>query len=218
MRTSIYLIFALVFFVGCDTSTPERIGLPYIGKHEVMLENADGLKKGDTLYHTIPEFSLLTQDSTLLSRSDIAGKVWVVKFFFSTCPTICPPMTSAMKEVYEELKPFSDDVVFLAFSIDPTKDTPSRLRAYSASHEIEVDNWYFLTGDDEEEMHRLGVEGFYIHAEADPYALGGYAHSPNFVLVDQNLHIRSIVDGLNKEERTKLVDAVKLLLEDGTGN
>ena len=202
---------ALILFVACENPKPQQDELPYIGKHEP----AQSSEKGVITYHTVPDFSFLTQDSTVLESKAIEGRIWVAKFFFTTCPTICPPMTSAMKEVYEEVTTFSDDVVFLSFSIDPTKDTPSQLTEYIATHGITTDNWYFLTGEDEEEVHQLGVEGFYIHAQADPYALGGYAHSPNFVLVDQNRNIRGIYDGLNKEDRNALIKAIKILLEDG---
>ncbi len=124
-------------------------------------------------------------------------------------------MTHAMKEVYDTVATFSEDVVFLSFSIDPSKDSPSKLTEYIQSHSLTTKNWYFLTGADEDDMHELGIEGFYIHAQADEYAQGGYAHSPNFVLVDQNQHIRGIYDGLVVEDRNQLINDIKILLADG---
>lgn len=213
---SLFFISTLIFLLlSCESKTEnsgDNSGLPYIGHHDVVYEEMDGYQPGDTIYHTVPEFVYLTQDSTYLESSDISDKIWIAKFFFTHCPTICPPMTSAMKEVNTELQDASNEVVFLSFSIDPDRDTPSRLRTYIDRHEIKADNWYFLTGN-ESETHQLGVDGFRIHAEANDASPGGFAHSPNFVLVDKNQHIRGVYDGLNKEDRERLITDVRKLLE-----
>lgn len=201
--------------MSCDNNSDKKkdnSGLPYIGHHDAVYEEMEGYKPGDTIYHTVPDFVYLTQDSTLLESKDIDDKIWIAKFFFTHCPTICPPMTSAMKEVNHELKDVSDEIVFLSFSIDPDRDTPSRLRTYIGRHEIKADNWYFLTGD-EFETHKLGVDGFRIHAEANDASPGGFAHSPNFVLVDKNQHIRGVYDGLDNKDREGLINDVRNLLE-----
>lgn len=210
------LLFILAgIVVSCEQlndSTQE--GLPYIGHYDIAFEEGDGYSIGDTIYHKVPEFAYLTQDSTELSSADIDGKVWVAKFFFSTCPTICPPMTSSMKQLRNDMMDFNDDLVYLAFSINPEKDTPERLREYIAEHEIDnTENWYFLTGVDEEETHFLGTEGFKIHAMFDDNAPGGYAHSPNFILVDQNRHIRGLYDGLEPDDVNQLKEDIKKLLK-----
>lgn len=215
VNSVLYILFISLFFLSCKNNSnqsKDNSGLPYIGHHDVVYEEMEGYKPGDTIYHTVPEFIYLTQDSTYLKSKDITDKIWVAKFFFTHCPTICPPMTSAMKEVNNELSDASDEVVFLSFSIDPDRDTPGRLQTYIERHEIKADNWYFLTGD-ESETHQLGVDGFRIHAEANDASPGGFAHSPNFVLVDENQNIRGVYDGLDKKERDRLVSDVRKLLE-----
>lgn len=205
-----------VLFIGCEekeekNEDSDNTGLPYIGQHDIVYQATEDHQVGDTIFHTVPDFEYLTQDSTFLSSNDIEDKVWIAKFFFTHCPTICPPMTSAMKEVNSELSDYADDLVFLSFSIDPDRDDPARLRLYMDRHEITADNWYFLTGN-EAATHRLGVEGFNLLAQSDEKAPGGFAHSPNFVLVDEQQHIRGVYDGLDPESRKKLiVDAKKLL-------
>lgn len=203
----------LIFSCGEEQSDNQnKSGLPYIGHHDVVYEAMEGYEAGDTIYHTVPDFIYLSQDSTYLNSKNISDKIWIAKFFFTHCPTICPPMTSAMKEVNAELNDVSSDIVFLSFSIDPERDTPSRLRTYIDRHEIKADNWYFLTGD-ESETHRLGVDGFRIHAEANDASPGGFAHSPNFVLVDKNQNIRGVYDGLDNKDRERLIKDVRKLLE-----
>lgn len=213
------IIFAICLLISCETDEPEEVngsGLPYIGQHDVVYEAQGNYQVGDTMYHTVPSFSYLTHDSLMLNSSEISGKIWIAKFFFSHCPTICPPMTVGMKQVNDSLRAFENEIVFLSFSIDPESDTPSRLRLYRERHNIKAENWYFLTGE-EKATHRLGVEGFNILAQADKSAAGGFAHSPNFVLVDRNKHIRGIYDGLDPAERSRLIRDVKKLLNE-TGN
>ena len=207
------LLWCLTFLLSCENNKEENSELPYIGHHDIALEDTKEHNIGDTIFHKVPKFEYLTQDSFLISSDEISDKIWVSKFFFANCPTICPPMTSAMKEVNDSLQHISDDVLFLAFSIDPEKDTPSRLRDYIDAHKVKAKNWYFLTGVDEDKTHNLGVNGFYIHAAADDAAPGGYAHSSNFVLVDVNQHIRGIYDGLDPDERNRMISDIYQLLE-----
>ena len=123
-------------------------------------------------------------------------------------------MTSSMKQLRNDMMEYNDDLVYLAFSINPEKDTPERLREYIGEHEIDnTENWYFLTGVDEEETHLLGTEGFKIHAMSDDNSPGGYAHSPNFILVDQNRHIRGLYDGLEPDDVIQLKEDINKLLK-----
>ncbi|MCC5922279.1 MAG: SCO family protein [Crocinitomicaceae bacterium] len=203
--------FSLFLIFGCREKEPTET-LPFIGKHDIALGDEPGYKAGDTIFHTIPDFSYLNQDSILISRADLKGKVWITKFFFAKCPTICPPMTGAMKSVHSKLAEFGDDILFLSFTIDPKNDTPAALRNYRDVHGITADNWIFLTGE-QAATHQLGVEGFYVNAFEDEDAPGGFAHSQNFVLVDQNLHIRGVYDGLNEQQLEQLIVETQKLLK-----
>lgn len=201
------------FYSSCDTSVPSD-RLPILGHYDVLTADFDGYEKGDTIFHSVPYFSYLTQDSVLLTSDDIDGKIWIAKFFFAKCPTICPPMTSSMKQVKNDLSDLDDMLVYLSFSIDPKNDTPTHLCEYMRQHQITSENWYFLTNDDEEATHLLGTEGFKIHAMSDDNAPGGYAHSPNFILVDRKKRIRGIYDGLDRDQVEQLKLDVKKLVRD----
>lgn len=207
------LLFSLICSCACK-EVEERQSLPFIGKHDIALGDEQGYQAGDTIFHTIPDFTYLNQDSISISRSDLMGRVWIAKFFFAKCPTICPPMTGAMISVHKKLLDYSDDLFFLSFTIDPRNDTPAALRDYRELHGINAENWLFLTGE-QAATHKLGVEGFYVNAFEDEDAPGGFAHSQNFVLVDQNLHIRGVYDGLNEQQLAQLIVDAKILIENG---
>lgn len=207
------ILSSFVFQSSCtsDKVKQKQVDLPFYGHHDVVYQASEEYEVGDTVYHTVPQWEYLTHDSVLLNSRSIENKIWIADFFFSYCPTICPPMTKAMRGVSDSLSAYQKDLAFLSFSIDPDRDTPARLRLYRERHEITADNWYFLTGD-EAETHALGIDGFQLFANADEQAPGGFAHSSNFVLIDENQHIRGIYDGLDPDSRKQLIKDAKLLL------
>lgn len=137
----------------------------------------------------VPPFSFLNQDSVLVSDTDYLGKVYVVDFFFTTCPTICPIMTKNLVEIQDTFKEFGDFGV-ASFTINPRYDTPEILSKYAERYGITDTDWHLLTGE-QEEIYKLAQEGFYIVANEVEDAPGGFEHSGMFALVDKNGFIRS---------------------------
>lgn len=137
----------------------------------------------------VPAFSFLNQDSLLISDKDYLGKVYVVEFFFTTCPTICPIMTKNLVVLQNTFKEYENFGV-ASFTINPRYDTPTVLKKYSERYGITDVDWHLLTGD-QEEIYQLAQEGFYIVANEVEDAPGGFEHSGMFALVDKNGYIRS---------------------------
>lgn len=140
----------------------------------------------------VPQFSFINQDSSIVTNSDYLGKVYLVDFFFTTCPTICPIMTSNLVEIqntFEEEK----DLGILSFTINPRYDTPEILKKYQERYGITHPNWNLLTGN-QEEIFKLSREGFYILTNENEEAPGGFEHSGMFALVDKEGYIRSRTD------------------------
>lgn len=140
----------------------------------------------------VPAFSFLDQDSVLVTDKDYLGKVYVVEFFFTTCPTICPVMT---KNLLSLQNTFQNEEGFgvASFTINPRYDTPSVLKNYAKKYNIVDKDWHLLTGD-RDEIYNLAQEGFYIVANEVEDAPGGFEHSGMFALVDKNGYIRSRQD------------------------
>lgn len=137
----------------------------------------------------VPTFSFLNQDSLLISDKDYLGKVYVVEFFFTTCPTICPIMTKNLVELQDTFKEYEDFGV-ASFTINPRYDTPMVLKKYSERYGITDVDWHLMTGD-RDEIYQLAQEGFYIVANEVEDAPGGFEHSGMFALVDKQGYIRS---------------------------
>ncbi|MCB9224418.1 MAG: SCO family protein [Crocinitomicaceae bacterium] len=182
-----------------DVYTP----LPYIGLHDIDLE--------DTIYHTVPPFQLIDQDSNQFSNADVEGKVHVANFFFTSCPSICPAMIEQMKRL-QEMTNDIDELIILSHTIDPERDTLPKLRKYIADRNIDTHNWHFLWGD-REYIHWLGEEGYMINAMEDEQAEGGFLHSEHFVLIDREGHIRGLYTGTDTEEVNKLNEDIRKLIK-----
>jgi len=140
----------------------------------------------------VPEFEFLNQDSIPVSNEDMLGKVYIVEFFFSSCPTICPVMTRNLLEFQKTFND-QDDFGIISITIDPRHDTPSRLKRYADKYGVTMDYWYFLTGN-RESIYKLAEEGFYMVATEDETAPGGFEHSGLFALVDKKGYLRSRKD------------------------
>lgn len=150
------------------------------------------LKSSLTKFGKVPQFNFMNQDSIQIDDSFYDGKVYVVEFFFTTCPTICPIMTKSMLEIqtaFGDLENFG----IASFTINPSHDTPSVLKTYAETHGIISKNWQMLTGD-QEVIIGLANKGFDLYAAAKEKAPGGFEHSGMFALIDKKGHIRSRQD------------------------
>ena len=149
-------------------------------------------KSGLVKFNKVPEFNFRNQDSLELGNSFFEDKVYVVEFFFTTCPTICPIMTESMLQIEEAFGDL-DDFGIASFTINPVFDTPSVLKEYINVHGIKSKNWQMLTGNHDDIM-KLANKGFNLYAAMEDKAPGGFEHSGMFALVDKNGFIRSRKD------------------------
>ncbi|KJD32457.1 photosynthetic protein synthase II [Tamlana nanhaiensis] len=140
----------------------------------------------------VPAFSFTNQDGKLVTNKDYLGKVYVVEFFFTTCPTICPRMNANLVQIQNTFKDFENFGV-ASFTINPDYDTPEVLKQYADNYGITNPNWNLLTGD-KDAIYELANIGFFIYAAQNEDVLGGFEHSGNFALIDKNGFIRSRAD------------------------
>jgi len=137
-------------------------------------------------------FSFVNQDEKTISNDDYAGKVYLVEFFFSTCPTICPKMNKNLVDIQNTF-PDRPDFGIASFTINPEYDTPSVLKTYAENYGVTNPNWHFMTGE-KEAIYNLANTGFNLYAAQFEGADGGFEHSGNFALIDKEGYIRSRTD------------------------
>ena len=172
--------------------------------------------KIDGVARKMPDFTFINQDSLLISNNDYKGKVYVVEFFFTTCPSICPIMNRNMLKLEKEFGK-RNDFGIASFSIDPEHDTPIVLKEYAEEYGVLSLNWHMLTTDNKDEVYELSNKGLNIFAEINPEVEGGFEHQGYFALIDKKGFIRS----RNDKHGNPIVyyqgtedDQIKLLKED----
>lgn len=141
----------------------------------------------------VPAFEFTDQNGTTITNKDYEGKVYVVEFFFTTCPTICPIMNKKMVEIQNEFLG-NPNFGIASISITPEIDTPEILKEYATQFGIHHKNWHLLTGKPDAVVYKLSNEGFKLFAGKGEENHGGFEHSGLFALVDKNGFIRSRYD------------------------
>ena len=165
--------------------------------------------------HTVPAFAFTGIDSTEISHRTVEGRVKIVDYFFTHCPTICPIMSSQLARTQHWLKDHNLDkeVMLLSHSVDPVRDTPARLKTYATQLGADTTSWKFLTGD-KEDLYDQARFGYYLTALESDTAAGGFFHSDAFVLVDRENRIRGLYDGTSTAEvDAMMLDAAQLALQ-----
>lgn len=200
--------FALVALVLACDNTPKR--LPIMGERDAVTKEVDGKMVTDTVYNTIPDFAFINQEGDTVTQKNVAGKIYVTDFFFTSCPTICPVMKRQMIKVYDKIKD-NPDVMILSHSIDPDHDTPAVLNKYAKDLGVQGTQWEFLTGS-KEKIYDIGQGSYLVTAKEDNTAEGGYIHSGAFILVDKDRRVRGMYDGTTDEGTKKLMDDIDVLL------
>ncbi|RZN84782.1 MAG: SCO family protein [Winogradskyella sp.] len=137
----------------------------------------------------VPTFSFTDQNGKIITNDDYLGKVYLVEFFFTTCPTICPRMSNNLVQIQNHFEDYSDNFGVASFTIMPEVDTPEVLKAYAGKYGITNPNWHLMTGD-EDTIYKLANEGFYLYTAKGEDA-AGFEHSGNFALIDKEGYIRS---------------------------
>lgn len=160
--------------------------------------------------HYIPEFSFVSQDSTITGRSDMEGKITIVDFFFTSCPSICPVMSTEMERVQDAFRN-DDEIQIFSISIDPEYDTPTVLSEYAEDHGATKGKWVFLNGPKEEtyELARCGFALPIVDGKGNP---DDFVHSDKFILIDDKGRIRGYYSGTSREGVDKLILETKILL------
>ena len=169
-----------------------------------------------------PKFELTNQDNATISNESYKGKVYILEFFFTTCPSICPKMNLSMLEI-EKTFFGNPNFEIVSITIDPSHDTPQVLKDHMKLLGVKSSNWNFLTGDKATIMN-LSNKGFNLYAGENAKVNGGFEHSGLFALIDKKGNIRCrkdefgnpilYYDGLDKKGVRDIQEDIKILLEE----
>jgi len=169
-----------------------------------------------------PSFELTNQDNVKISNDFYKGKVYVLEFFFATCPSICPKMNANMVTLQNTF--FGNpNFGIVSITIDPEHDTPQVLKEHAKILGVKSANWNFLTGD-KDYIYSLSNKGFNIYVGENSKVQGGFEHSGLFALIDKNGNIRCrkddfgnpilYYDGLEKKGIRDIQQDIQALLKE----
>jgi len=201
----ILLLSTLLLASACNNNNSLRVYGPKVPVTRID----NGKTIVDSVDYSIPVYTFTDQDSMTVDSNAVNGKIFVADFFFTSCPSICPKMMAEMLKVNDKYKD-NKEVAILSYSIDPVRDSVTRLKLYQKKLGIEGGQWHFLTGNKDSIYHL--AEKYLVSAGEDPDAPGGHIHSGNFVLVDKHKRIRGYYDGTTDEGTEKLMSQMDILL------
>ena len=162
-------------------------------------------------YGVVPPFQLTNQEGNTFGSPQLAGRIWIADFVFTSCAGPCPMISTRMSELQRPLR--QSDVHLVSFTVDPDKDTPVVLRNYAEKLHAEPGRWDFLTGP-KSALYDLSRNGFKLGVSDGSQEEGVPVHSTRMVLIDRKGVIRGYYDALAPDAVTKvLADASHLLRE-----
>jgi len=195
----IILVFGIIFVPKIIS----RIANDDVTRNESRSDQVEDINSGANLEYLmingnrkkVPDFSFIDQNRDTITNKDYLGKVYVVEFFFTTCPTICPRMNKNLVQIQNAFKEFQNFGV-ASFTINPKYDTPEVLKDYAERYDITNPNWHLMTGD-QDEIYDLANKGFPLYVAQDTDIEGGFEHSGHFALIDKEGFIRSRIENGN---------------------
>ncbi|WP_194768665.1 SCO family protein [Tamlana sp. I1] len=214
-----YKIFAIVFAVisiiivsiiynTLNVYQPLPIYQPTMVSPELVDSTLHYQKK----YHKIADFNLINQNGKTITQNDYKGKIYVADFFFTSCQTICPIMTTHMADIQKEILN-DNDVMLLSHSVTPEIDTIAQLKKYAIEKGVNDKKWNLVTGDKKQiyELARKSYLAVKDNGDGGPFDM---IHTENFMLIDKKRQIRGFYDGTNPEDIERLLDDIKILKQE----
>ena len=176
----------------------------------VTVKNNRGKYVTDTVWHKVKNISFTNQLGEKVSLDDLHGKIIVVDFFFSHCPSICPGMARAMKKLQSSFDKNPDIVQFLSISVDPEHDSVPQLRKFADKFYVNHDTWWFVTGD-KKEIYDFAIQEMKASI-ADSGVDTAFIHTENFFLLDTNRIVRGWYNGFDTIKQAQLESDIPTLM------
>ena len=192
------LMLVIILVLGCHKATEDLPVLSY-------KINTNGEEE----YYTVTYSNFTNQFEKDFTTNSIKDKIVVSNFFFTRCPSICPPMRNQLIKLANYLS-FTEDVILVSHTIDPDNDTSEVLKAYAQSTGIEDHKWQFIRSS--ESNTKLQAAQYMTNFRPNEDSTDFY-HSSFVALLDKKQQIRGFYNILIQEEVERLKEDIKLLLE-----
>lgn len=183
--------------------------LPIFNPSDVNPELVDSTVQYVSKYHTIADFSFVNQNGKTITQKEYEGKVYVADFFFTTCGSICPKMTTNLIDVQKAIIN-NPKVMLISHTVFPETDSVPVLKAYAKKYGVIDEKWNLVTGD-KKKIYSMARKSYLAVKLGKPSELYDMVHTENFVLVDQKRRVRGFYDGTKKEDIQRLIEDINWL-------
>jgi protein SCO1/2 len=205
----VLIIFSAVTISLFYNALKPKKTLPIYNPSDVNPELVDSTIQYKSKYHTIADFSFVNQNGDTITQKNYEGKIYVADFFFTTCGSICPKMSTNLVEVQKAVLN-NPKVMLLSHTVFPEVDSVSVLKAYAVKYGVVDSKWNLVTGD-KKEIYKMARKSYLAVKLGRPDQLYDMVHTENFVLVDQKRRVRGFYDGTNKEDIKRLLEDIDFL-------
>jgi len=204
------LVFSIIVISLFYTALKPKKSLPIFNPSDVNPELVDSTVQYIANKHQIADFSFTNQNGKIITQKDYEGKVYVADFFFTTCGSICPKMTTNLVDVQ---KAFLNNpkVKILSFTVMPDVDSVSVLKEYAKINGVIDSKWNLVTGD-KKAIYSLARKSYLAVKQGKPEEQYDMVHTENFVLVDTKKRVRGFYDGTKKEDIQRLIEDINFLV------
>jgi protein SCO1/2 len=216
---AVAFLLPLSFYLIAKALKKDKIYMPaYFIADRVDSQVVDGKVQYDSIFHKVADIQLTNQLAEKVSlNKDLAGKVLVINFFFTTCPDVCPKITSNLfllqrafrKDPKKEFK-IGNEIQLISITVNPSADSVPALRAYAEKYGANHDHWWFLTGD-KRDIYNYARNELHVSVQPGDGGPEDFIHSRKIIVVDQERYIRGYYNGLDSIELKKCADDIVLL-------
>ena len=205
----VFLIFSIITISLFYSALKPQKALPIFNPSDINPELVDSTVQYISNSHTIADFSFTNQNGKTITQKDYEGKIYVADFFFTTCGSICPVMTTNMVEIQKEFLN-NNKVKLLSHSVLPDIDEVPVLKIYAKKNGVIDSKWNLVTGN-KKEIYSMARKSYLAVKLGKPEELYDMVHTENFVLVDTKRRVRGFYDGTKKEEIKRLIEDINWL-------
>jgi len=198
--------YLIVDHYGRDVVPIPRYYIPE--KVDTILKN--GTATYDTTFHVVKDFSFTNQMGQKVSLKDLPGKVILVNFFFTSCPSICPKMMANMEKIQQAYIKNDTLLQMVSLTVDPERDSSEQLRMYGVKHGINPDNWWLGTCA-KKDIYDWARNEVYVSVTQGDGGPDDFIHTEKLVLLDKDHHIRGYYDGLDSNAVRRCANDIAVL-------
>ena len=206
--TVVIVLSAIILFLFYSALKPKKM-LPIYNPSMVNPELVDSTVQYISKYHTVGDFSFINQNGKKITQKEYEGKIYVADFFFTTCGSICPIMTTNLVLVQKAILN-NPKVMLLSHTVFPETDSVPVLKAYALRNGVIDSKWNLVTGN-KKEIYSMARKSYLAVKLGKPNELYDMVHTENFVLVDSKRRVRGFYDGTKKEDIEHLIEDINFL-------